>query len=281
MPENLLKLIEIWFSVGLTCIKWKSVYSKFYALPCGIRQGGVLSPYLFAIYVDSIVNRVKACDSGCRVKFMSINILMYADDILLLAPSVTALQRLFSLCESELEWLDMPINAKKTVCMRIGPKHQDNPCTIVTKAGVEINWAHEIRYLGVYLKSHKKFCCSVDSAKRAFYRSFNAIFGKIGRIANEDVILHLVKAKCLPMLLYGLEVCNPTKTQMKSLQNVINNCFMKIFNTRSKDVVDECMLMFDFSSVEQLIDTRLKKFLSNFEKASKLNLVCCAIVKIQ
>ncbi len=171
---------------------------------------------------------------------------MYADDILLMAPTVTALQHLFSVCESELEWLDMPINVKKTVCMRIGPKYKDNPYTIVTKSGLEINWAQEIRYLGVYLKSHSKFSCSVDSAKRAFYRSFNAIFGKIGRVASEDVILHLVKAKCLPILFYGLEVCNLTKTQIKSLQNVVNNCFMKVFNTRSKEVVTECMLMFDF-----------------------------------
>jgi len=41
------------------------------------------------------------------------SILLYADDILLVLPSVTALQRLLLLCEQELMWLDMSLNAKK------------------------------------------------------------------------------------------------------------------------------------------------------------------------
>jgi len=41
------------------------------------------------------------------------SILLYADDILLVAPSITALQRLLFLCEQELTWLDMSLNAKK------------------------------------------------------------------------------------------------------------------------------------------------------------------------
>ena len=43
-----------------------------------------------------------------------VSILLYADDILLVAPSVTALQRLLMLlCEQELVWLDMSLNVKK------------------------------------------------------------------------------------------------------------------------------------------------------------------------
>ena len=41
------------------------------------------------------------------------SILLYADDILLLAPSVTALQRLLLLYKQELTWLDMSPNEKK------------------------------------------------------------------------------------------------------------------------------------------------------------------------
>ena len=41
------------------------------------------------------------------------SILLYADDVLLVAPSVTALQQLLLLCEQELMWLDMSLNVKK------------------------------------------------------------------------------------------------------------------------------------------------------------------------
>ena len=74
------------------CAKWGTVYSAFCAMTCGIRQGGVLSPYLFAVFIDSVVQRVQASGIGCYVKFICVSIILYADDILLLAPSVTALQ---------------------------------------------------------------------------------------------------------------------------------------------------------------------------------------------
>jgi len=40
-----------------------------------------------------------------------------------------------------------------------------------------------------------------------FYRSFNPIFGKIGRLASEEVIVQLISVKCLPFLMYGLDAC--------------------------------------------------------------------------
>ena len=48
---------------------------------------------------------------------------------------------------------------------------------------------------------------SYSEAKACFYRSFNSIFGKIGRIAPENVTVLMIKTKCLPALLYGVEAC--------------------------------------------------------------------------
>jgi len=46
VPVTLLTLLETWFVLGVTCVKWGSYYSKFVNLNCGIRQGGVLSLYV-------------------------------------------------------------------------------------------------------------------------------------------------------------------------------------------------------------------------------------------
>ena len=53
---------------------------------------------------------------------MCVSIFLYADDIILLCPSVNGLQRLLRVCERAIEDIDMKINASKTVCMRIGPR---------------------------------------------------------------------------------------------------------------------------------------------------------------
>ena len=58
-------------------------------------------------FIDSVVDKVKS--SGV-VNMTYMSILLYADDILLVAPSVTSLQRILSICEAELESLDMRIS---------------------------------------------------------------------------------------------------------------------------------------------------------------------------
>jgi len=45
-------------------------------LNCGIRQGGVLSPYLFAVLIDSVVDKIKASGLGCYIKFVCYSILL-------------------------------------------------------------------------------------------------------------------------------------------------------------------------------------------------------------
>jgi len=75
---------------------------KFFKLLRGVRQGGVLSPFLFAVFVDSVVDRVKATGLGCYLNSVCVSILLYSDDIVLSAPSVKALQLLLEVCEQEL-----------------------------------------------------------------------------------------------------------------------------------------------------------------------------------
>jgi len=58
---------------------------------------------------------------------------------------------------------------------------------ISTSKGTMLPWVSEIRYLGIYIKQYTNFKCSIDHAKRSFYRSANAIFGRVGRIASEDI----------------------------------------------------------------------------------------------
>ena len=98
-----------------TCVKWGNAFSCCFTLVCGIRQGGVLSPFLFAIYLDGLIDKVSNCPFGCFIRNVCMSILLYADDILLIAPSVTALQKLLLVCDHELSCLDMSINEKKSL----------------------------------------------------------------------------------------------------------------------------------------------------------------------
>ena len=174
IPVNLLIILENLFSTCWSCVKWKSATSKSYRIEFGLRQGSILSPYIFACYVDDVVSHL-----NYRQRY---SIVLYADDILLLAPSVCELQRLLDACERELDWLDMDINTKKSCCMRIGPRCDAECANITTSSGYTLPWVEEIRYLGIFFTKSCKFKISLEHAKRSCYKSLNSIFGKIGRL---------------------------------------------------------------------------------------------------
>ena len=76
----------------------------------------------------------------------------------------------------------------------------------ITRDGLPIHRLNTyIIYLGVYLTCAKKFQANFDHAKSNLYRAFNGIMAKVGRSASHDVMVQLLRSKCLPILLYGTE----------------------------------------------------------------------------
>jgi len=119
-----------------------------------------------------------------------------------------------------------------------------------------------MRYLGVHIIKSRVFRCSLTMAKRSFYPAANSIFVKVGRIASEEVTLHLLETKCIPVLLYGLEACPLTKNQLSSVDFVVNRFFMKLFKSSNIAVINECQKMFSFQLPSERLTHRTSRLLS-------------------
>jgi hypothetical protein len=272
VPSCLLVLIENWFSKCYTCVKWCSVMSSYYKLQIGIRQGGILSPKFFALYIDGVVKRINEQKIGCYMRYLCVNILLYADDILILAPTVECLQKLFLICETELNNLGMNINEKKTVCLRVGPDYQAICANLVTRNGKKLEWVSQVRYLGVFIVSSFKFKCCFHNGKKSYFRSFNAIYGRVGKAASEEVVLQLVKAQCIPVLTYGLDVCPLTVSDRNSIEFTVTRSLMKVFATSCRDIIDDCREYFGFPTMQQFVKSRKSAFLRKYVEHS--NILC-------
>jgi len=110
--------------------------------------------------------------------------------------------------------------------------------TIITiSSGSDLPWVNEIRYLGIYIIKSHRFKCSFDHAKRAFYRSLNAVFSHIGTSASEEVVITLVTHKCLHILLYGTKVCPVSKSDTISFDFAIKRFLMKLFKTNNIKII--------------------------------------------
>ena len=116
------------------------------------------------------------------------------------------------------------------------------------------------------------FKCSIDHAKRSFYRSANAIFGRVGRIASEDITLQLINTKCISILLYGLEACPLLKSDISFSDFVVNRLFMKLVKTNNIDVVKCCQGHFGFDPPSVSWSKRVKELEAKFHSCN--NLLC-------
>jgi len=89
----------------------------------GTRQGGVLSPFLFSRYIRELLGDVASSGIGCFTGTQCVNILAYADDLVLLAPSWHALELLLNILRVQNFAIDLTCNVTKTVCMIFMPKN--------------------------------------------------------------------------------------------------------------------------------------------------------------
>ena len=88
-------------------------------------------------------------------------------------------------------------------------------CSQLSSISDLFNLSHNLRV--------KWFKCLSTAAKRSFYRAANAVFDKIGGRSSEDVILQLIRSKCL---LYGLEACPLHLSDYNFLDFVVNRFFL-------------------------------------------------------
>ena len=103
---------------------------------------------------------------------------------------------------------------------------------INTVDGHPISWCN-VRYLDIYLKTHLVFHCCYDHAKRSFYKAFNSIFGKDGRVASEEVTVQLFNSKWLPDLdcfnLLSVELARRTTKFLDSCSRRMPTSFISYF----------------------------------------------------
>ena len=91
--------------------------SNNFSVTNGVHQGGLLSPYLFCVYMDDLSNKLHNVNAGCMIGSSLINHLMYADDLVLMAPSSMGLSTLLSVCSEYGIEHDIKYNSTKSNVM--------------------------------------------------------------------------------------------------------------------------------------------------------------------
>lgn len=127
--------------------------------------------------------------------------------------------------------------------------------------------------LALILCLAKNFACNFDHAKMKYFRTSNAILGKLGKQRNPAVALQLISSISVPVLTFGLEALSLNKTQRQSLNHPWDSTFMKIYGTFDIRIVQQCQNFGGFLPISQTADLKRCEFLRKIP-LTKNQLVC-------
>ncbi len=117
--EDIYKSIKQIYKSPTSRVHLNGSLSGWLPISSGVRQGDSLSPTLFFIYIDDVSEQIKEVDAGVYIGGEQLHMLMYADDIVLMAPNAQKAQlQLDVLSHWCGKWL-MKINAKKSQIVHV------------------------------------------------------------------------------------------------------------------------------------------------------------------
>jgi hypothetical protein len=229
-------------------------------IKAGVRQGGILSPLLFAIVMDKLIKQLMSAGYGCHINQIYFGCMIYADDIILLSNSLSDMKKMLAICDVFASEIDAKFNPEKSVMMRVGDRFMIK-CVPLTLSGNNLKFVNELKYLGIHIISGRSFKIATEYVKMKFYRTFNAIFAKSKSANSELVTVHLLLSYCLPLLTYAIEALCLMKTQLNALERSMNVAISKIFGFLSNDNLDVVRSMLKIPKLADVaINRKIKLF---------------------
>jgi hypothetical protein len=203
MPDKLIRVLRATYAFPMANVRSAGVTSAPFTTGMGLRQGSVSSPILYNLFVNEIVTLLKGTTEGVQLGDSTIQILLYADDMTLLADSEEDLQLLFDkVVEISVEW-GFSFNAAKSAVVPFGSEARSK---MEWKLGTEfIKELNQYNYLGIVLHSSAKWTTQAAKLHGITLGSMESLaaIGLLTPFTPIKSIRMLVSSFIRPTLFYG------------------------------------------------------------------------------
>ena len=178
---SIISLLRFWYSNSYVRLKSNGCVFGNIPVKSGVRQGGVLSPYIFNACISSVINKIP---SSCFFGFSEVSYLAYADDLLLISRSKRRLEWNVSMVGSMLSEIGLSLNTLKCEYLlfnAVNPPATPLACNTFTVPRVPV-----IKWLGISIcesvgSIRRKFICDSKDKLKAGYGKIVANRGRFNR----------------------------------------------------------------------------------------------------
>lgn len=267
IPTSIIRLVRYWYAHQEMVVCWGGCSSSGFGTRNGVRQGGVLSPALFNVYVDLFSNALNKSEVGCHLNAVSINHLFYADDLCLLSPSLAGLRLLVNICENVADFLSIKFNVKKSVYVRFLPKHyRDIPHFDVMLNDTPIPLKNEANYLGHIISGDLSDGADMRRAIRSLYARGNSLVHKF-HSCSELVKVALFRAYITPI--YGCHLwVGFSQRQNNEVKVAYNAIFRKFFSLNRMSSISQNLIRLHLPTIPEIIRKLTSSLYHRFKSAS-------------
>ena len=226
MTGKFFNIIKSVYLNDQACVKANGVKSLPFDINIGVRQGCVLSPLLFNVFICDLAKKLMDLENAPEVGPVCINSLFWADDLVLFSKDEEGLQKMLNVLEEYCKENELTINTKKTKCM-IFNKTGRLLLRPFFLNGVQLEMVRSYKYLGFLLTPSGELNTGLKDLRDRAFRAFMKIKNDLGSSFNQDVplVLSLINSLVKPILLYA---CDFWGCFTLPVSNPIDNLYMSM-----------------------------------------------------
>jgi len=278
---KLLNGIKSMYEESKACVRVKGQLSAWFEIKSGVRQGCVMSPWLFNVFMDAVMKEVRMGTRNIGVRLevngneWRVSDLLYADDVVFMSETEAELRSMIECFNNVSNRRGLRVNASKSKVMVVG-KGEGVVCQIDLN-GQTLEQVNEFKYLGCVLNARGTDEADCGSKVVSGRRTVGAIRSLVNaRSLSMSVVKVLHEKLLVPVLMYGSETMvwkekersKIRAVQMDSLRGVIG--VKRVDRMRSERIREMCGIT---KAMDELIDESVLRWYGHVERMGDERLV--------